>query len=114
MALLGLHRRAGGAVLQRRLESMPGERRAFDARRIGFDTFERREAFEIILQRLIDGWHLATGYLGVKRLEQLLGLGERLAFQHLSHQRGRCRRDRAAAALEAYIFDLVALDLEKH
>src|ERR1700750_3256183 len=49
MVLLGLHRLAGRAVLQRCLESVPGECRAFDTRRIRFDAFERRQALEIVL-----------------------------------------------------------------
>ena len=44
--------------------------------------------------------------------EEAVRLVDRLAFQHLGHQRGGGGRDRAAAALEADIGDLVAVDRE--
>src|SRR3954465_6674204 len=44
--------------------------------------------------------------------EQLFRVLDALALQHLGHQRGGRRRNRAAAALEANIGDAVALDRE--
>ena len=46
----------------------------------------------------------------VKALEQLPRLGQRLAAQRLGHHRGRCRRDRAAHALEGDVRDAPVLD----
>ena len=48
----------------------------------------------------------------VHRAEDLGRLGARLALDRLAHQRGRRRRDRAAAALEAQVADHVAGDVD--
>ena len=53
-----------------------------------------------------------AGHPGVKLREQSARLVERLALQHLGHQRRRGGRDRAAAPLEADIVDPVAVDRE--
>src|SRR5579883_153394 len=114
--LLRLHRDACRAVLERRLESMPGERRAFDAGGIGAHAGQRLEPVHILFERRRCRRSVVAGDLGMKALEERIGLGERLAAKDLGHQRSRRRRDGATATLEAHILDPIAIerDIDGH
>src|SRR6185312_2099062 len=105
---------AGRAVLERRLEGVPWQRRAFDPGRIGFDAGQRLEPIHVILERIRRRRRVAAGDLAVEALEERRGLGQRLALENLGHQRGRGLRDGAAAPLEAHILDALALHRHVH
>src|SRR5512135_1055620 len=63
MALLRLHGGAEGAALDRSLESVPRERRAFDARGIGFDARQRLQPLAVLDERRRHFRDLAAGDL---------------------------------------------------
>jgi len=79
---------------------MPGQCRAFDACRVRLDPSQRFEPLGILGQRLGQHAGFTAGDPSVELREEGTGLVDRLAFEHLGHQRGRRRRDRTAAALE--------------
>src|SRR5579864_5350294 len=111
-ASLRLDRRAGGAVLERRLESMPGKRRALDPRRIGLDAEERLQPLHVVGERRRERGLGTARHLGVEALEERVRFFSRLALEDFRHERSRGLRDGAAAALEAHILD--AAILERH
>jgi hypothetical protein len=107
-----LHRLAEGAAFDGGLHSVPGERRAFDADRVGLDAGQRLEPVGVLLERLGKIGRLAARHLGVEGAKKLVRLLDRLALQHLGHERGRRRRDGAAAPLEHDVLDAVAVELQ--
>src|SRR5205085_7397560 len=99
-------------ALQRRFESMPRQRCAFDPHREGLDAGQRFEPFDIFFQGFWRYAGLAAGHPRMELRKQRARLRDGLALQDLGHQGGRGGRNRAAAPLEADIGDAVALDRE--
>ena len=91
------------------LERVPREAGAFHAHGILTNAAEDRQLAERV------GFDLRArrrGHQPVERVEQLVGLVERLALERVGHQRRRRLGDRAAGALEPQILDHVALEVE--
>src|SRR5215472_13127703 len=113
-ALLRLDRGAGGAVPERRLERVPGERGTLDPRRISLDAGQRLEPLHVVGEHRRERGLGAARHLGVEALEEGRRLFRRLALQNLRHERGRGLRDGAAASLEAHIVDAAILQRHEH
>src|SRR5262245_18908037 len=97
--LFGCDGRRG--ALERGVQRVPAEARAFDARRKLAHAGERREFAEL---RGIDLRVVLRQYC-MDFVAQLLHLGARFAFHCFGQQRRRRDRDRAAAALELRLAD---------
>src|SRR5262249_33210637 len=109
---IALLRSYGGnraAILQRRLEGVPRQSSAFDARGVSLDPRQGFEPIGLLRQQLGQLRGIAAGHPSVKMRKESPGLFERLALEHLGHQRGCGGRDRAAATLKRHIGDFVAV-----
>src|SRR5262245_14641750 len=90
-------------------EGVPGQGGAFHADRVLRDVLERDEFAEPL--RLRFRVEPAREQV-MKRGEQGLGFGARLALEQLGHDGGGCRGNGAALALEADVLDHVAVELQ--
>src|SRR5580658_2629338 len=105
-ALLGGNRRV--LVVESRLQRVPGQRGAFNARGKFGDTREDLQLAEI--RRV--GHSLLTSDETVELREELFGLGPGFSLEHLRHHGSGSARDGAAGTLERNVANRVTLHVD--